>query len=988
MYKRVFSVWLLLGMVSFGFSQAVGKLSGVVKDKTTGEPLPGVNVVLQETFLGASTDVDGFYVILNVPAGTYTVSFSYIGYKPVEVTNVRVVTDITKRLDLEMEPTTIELDQAIVVVAERPFFEVGATNTVRVLDSQDIERIPIKGVNSIVAVNAGVVKQDGSGGETDNATINVRGGRGNETLLVVDGVPYNDLLFGNAAGTIPDNAIEQISSQLGGFSAKYGSAQSGVINVITKSGGVKYSGGLEGISSQVTDDYGYNSFNGSLSGPLWPGNRTLSFFGIYEYVDTDDDNPRAIDLVIPATTYRSGNFERQFPAVNSPTLPNNESIVRRFTGKIDASLFEKFKLTLSTGGSFRDARDYIATYAKNNSYHNPRIDEDVVSGSLKISNVLNETTFWDATVRYKFLRNYTGDGVWFDNLDAYGDTLANQQRFPHIDFFRTRTSPITGQTVRPIQGSRQTQDNIGVYFDEGRVSNLFRKYTIETMGGDFNFTKQIAKHLVEFGGTLERNTVRYYNISPAVLAIGLRDNPLTPQNEQQSTLRRYLRADPIFYGYDIFGNEIDNTSYLTTEGGEPIEQAAPPQPIIAALYLQDKIEFQDFILNLGVRWDYYNPDFHRFRDPFNLFGAGDPSKLDPEDLEDAPAENYLSPRLGFAFPVSQYTVFHAQYGIFRQAPRLLDVYTAWSYFDDLLSDDNFQVNNGYLQSESTTQYEFGFNQQFGNVASLDITAYYKNVKGLTNVIRKEFLRGQDTLVYLSANNTDFGTIKGLALSFNLRRLGPFSTKIDYTLALSEGTGSSQSSSFTAAFRNTNGETPKTIAPLDFDQRHTLTAILDVRAGKGEGPAIGGLRILENSGANFVISYNSGRPYTPLAFESVLPGAASNQGDVTQFINSATAPSNFRIDLKLDKQINVGRMAFIPYLWVQNLLDRKNVIDVYQSTGEPDNTNWLNTTEGQQILNGLSEENRQAFISDYRSLERNPVNYGIPRLIRLGLKMKF
>jgi outer membrane receptor protein involved in Fe transport len=541
MYKRLLSAVLLLGLVSFGFGQAVGKLSGVVKDRETGEPLPGVNVVIQETFLGASTDVDGYYVILNVSAGTHTVSFSYIGYQSVEVENVRVVIDITKRLNMELEPTAIELEDAVVVVAERPFFEVGATNTVRVLDSEEIERVPLKGVNSIVAVNAGVVIQDGSGGETDNAEINVRGGRGNETLFVVDGVPYNDALFGDPVGTIPDNAVEQISTQLGGFSAKYGSAQSGVVNIVTKSGGSKYNGGIEAITSQITDDYGYNLINASLSGPLWPGNKTFSFFGIYEYGENDDENPRAIDLNIPATTYRvekshqSGEFYvREFPGVQSTILPDNASIVRRFTGKIDASLFEKLKLTWSGSGSSRDYRTYTDTYAKNNSYHNLRHEDNVLSSSLKISHVLNETTYWDAVVRYKWLRHREGDGAWFDNVDAYGDTLANQERFPHLDFFRSHVDPATGNTVSAIQGSRQTQDEIGIYFDEGRVNNRWRKYTIETFGGNFNFVKQWEKHLIEIGGTLEQNKVRYYNIAPTVLAIGLRDNPQTDSQKRKT----------------------------------------------------------------------------------------------------------------------------------------------------------------------------------------------------------------------------------------------------------------------------------------------------------------------------------------------------------------------------------------------------------------------------------------------------------------------
>ena len=111
---------------------------------------------------------------------------------------------------------------------------------------------------------------------------------------------------------------------------------------------------------------------------------------------------------------------------------------------------------------------------------------------------------------------------------------------------------------------------------------------------------------------------------------------------------------------------------------------------------------------------------------------GDDGKLTPNDFEKAPAESYLSPRIGFAYPVSEMTVFHAQYGVFRQRPRYFDLYDSWVNLDDLESMDGQGQNLGHLEMESTTQYEFGFKQQIGNVASLDITAYYKNVRGLTN----------------------------------------------------------------------------------------------------------------------------------------------------------------------------------------------------------------------------------------------------------------
>ena len=131
--QRLYFAILLMIFPALLFA-ASGKLSGVVLDASTGDPLIGVNVIIEGTTLGASTDIDGYYVILNVPAGNYNVNFNYIGYRSTTVENVRVVPDITKRLDIDLEETSLELGEQIVVTADRPFFESGATNTVRVLE--------------------------------------------------------------------------------------------------------------------------------------------------------------------------------------------------------------------------------------------------------------------------------------------------------------------------------------------------------------------------------------------------------------------------------------------------------------------------------------------------------------------------------------------------------------------------------------------------------------------------------------------------------------------------------------------------------------------------------------------------------------------------------------------------------------------------------------------------------------------------------------
>ncbi len=929
------------------FAGTTGKLAGLIRDKDTGEPLVGANVVLVGTTWGAATDVDGYYVILNVPAGTYTVEVNYIGYKTVRIENVRIVPDITKQLNVDMEATTLQ-GQVIEVVAEKPFFEKTATNTINVIDAKDIEKIPLKGISQMVGLSAGVVMTEGSGGETGNAALFVRGGRSSETKIIIDGIPYDNNLFGGNSGTIPDNAVEQVSAQLGGFSAKYGNAQSGVINIVTKTGSLqKYEGSFEALSSELTDPYEYNSVNMTLGGPLRMISKRLSFFASYEYINTGDDRPSAVPVEIPSA------------GINEDKKPNAGSKVTRFTTKLSLD-YEKIKMSLTATGSFRERNAYVHSYAKANWDHNPFQQQFVSGVSFKFSHFLTDKFFYDLTLFYRQNEWEEGDGLWFDQLYSYGDTTAN----------RAKGINLKDQGVNPGLDDNQ------VFYKAGNIDDFYRYYIIKTLGADLNFTYQWKKHLIEFGGEFKQEIIRYFSLSPMALAL----RAFEPSKWTKDEI--WANALPLFYGYTVDYRENDNDTYKTIEG-TLWEFPGPKKPVVGGVYLNDKIEFQNFVLNAGLRLDYFDPATKRVKDLHNVLGFGNPSLLDQADFEDANVEMYVSPRLGFAFPITDKTVFHAQYGIFRQTPRYFDLYYRWIRVKRLERDQLFTIRSGQLHMETTTHYEFGFNQQIGNVASVDLTAFYKNVRGLTNIVAVKSLRGQDTIQYMTPLNTDFGTIKGLTLGLDVRRVGPVSARVDYTLSVAEGTGSSQTSSFVAAFRNPDHEVPKSIAPLSFDQRHTLTSTISLNYGKGEGPALYGTKLLERTSTNLLISYNSGRPYTPLEFVDLTKGS-TNYGSVTYYVNSAYGPSNFRIDLKWQKEFDITKdVTGAVYVWVQNLTDRDNAIYVYPSTGAPDNTAYLETPEGR--ARALDNPD---FASDYKALEKNPANYGIPRMIRLGFRVKF
>lgn len=270
-----------------------GKINGTITDSENGNALPGVNVILDGTSMGAATDPNGEFYILNVDPGLYDVKLSFIGYAEVTIENVRVTKDLTTNLyTLKMSPEAIAGEE-VVVTADKPLIEINATNEVRVVRSEDIKNLPIRGYQNIVALQTSVV-QDG-----DN--LHVRGGRSEEVGFYVDGVNVSDPFSLTRTGGIPNISIEEVSFQAGGFGAEYGSANAGIVNTSTKTGSNKlqFTGeSLSDVGSTTPSadrnqlySYGHKLVSGSLGGPI-PVLDFIRYYGALEYTE-EDDTPSA-----------------------------------------------------------------------------------------------------------------------------------------------------------------------------------------------------------------------------------------------------------------------------------------------------------------------------------------------------------------------------------------------------------------------------------------------------------------------------------------------------------------------------------------------------------------------------------------------------------------------------------------------------------------------------------------------------------------------
>ena len=232
------------------FGQGLGKLSGIIKDKKTGEGLPGVNIFIKGTYYGSAADMNGNYNISNINPGNYDVEASIIGYKVLLKTGLQIKSDEITTLDFIMEETVLAFGEDVLVMGKKPLFDVDETASVARVRREDIENKVVSSVEDILSEQLGVSSQDNE--------IHIRGGRIDESMFVVDGFSVKDPLSGYSGNLFVNaDAIEELEIVTGGYNPEYGQAMSGVVNIKLKEGRDHY----EGAFKYSSDRLFFESFN-------------------------------------------------------------------------------------------------------------------------------------------------------------------------------------------------------------------------------------------------------------------------------------------------------------------------------------------------------------------------------------------------------------------------------------------------------------------------------------------------------------------------------------------------------------------------------------------------------------------------------------------------------------------------------------------------------------------------------------------------------
>ncbi|WP_020538294.1 TonB-dependent receptor [Lewinella cohaerens] len=356
-------------------------------------------------------------------------------------------------------------------------------------------------------------------------------------------------------------------------------------------------------------------------------------------------------------------------------------------------------------------------------------------------------------------------------------------------------------------------------------------------------------------------------------------------------------------------------------------------------------------------------------------------EFNPESsFKDYEVQFNVMPRLAFSFPISDKANFFAHYDVLVQRPNSSTIATALDYFYFVERTGSQTFSNASLRPERTVDYEVGFQQALTQSSAIKISAYYKEMRDMIQL--RTFFPVPIVGQYTTFDNQDFGTVKGFSFGYDLRRTRNLTLNANYTLQFADGTGSDTESQRGL----TNRGNLRTLFPLNFDERHRFNLVADYRFPQESGPRVAGAYILANAGINFQAVAVSGRPYTAKQVAQELGGVGTIGA-----INGSRKPWNTTINLRIDKNFDIGdKLGLNVYLRISNVLDTRNIINVYSVTGDPEDDGFLRSSFGQDQIESISGSQREieAYLASYQWRLLNSDFYSLPRRLFIGAIMDF
>ncbi len=967
---------VLLVFVGGLWAGTTGKITGRVVDAETGEPLVGANVVVEGTRMGAATDLDGYYIILNVPPGEYTLVVSYVGYQTKKIQGVVVEADRTTEINVELstEVVTTEVVEVVetrITEAMRP----DVTQSLDVVKMADVKEQAVQTVEDVIGQQAGVVI-------SPTGQIHVRGSRPGEVVYVVDGAVVMDPYTRASDIEIPLSAIQEASFSKGGFGAEYGNAAAAVFNIITREGRDRYEANVEyrarpmfldaergdrvlkkakfyydlpigpvvstpgriddfitvgdGVPEVLNAEYagkdwntGYRRFLFGVGGPF-PGLPDLKFYvsgdllnsnGRFPGFPTNQDGMQWKFTWTPSAKlkfFTSGmyNFRTNVPYSSvwrlAPSGTNTVTSLRKQFVFGFNYLFNPTTYLEVRGGRFvtylkwEDSEDLdkdgIDDWTDLDGDQRPEVDPGWLE-YLLASGYLNEQQYNDLIAGAREENGRIELNAYWWEVDGLYPSFVFQRN--NIDFLLVEfVNPQTGQREQAYVPTFWIQDDI-LLFGEDTVRD-FRVVS------DPEMDSLVANQYIPDAWTRDRDV--WHEDSSVIWSF---------RADFVSAFKRIhtFKTGVEFRQHEIWRNDIDYAS-----GGNIYVDIVHAKPREFAYYIQDKIEYEGLVANVGVRFDYFDPNalYPKVLDEdptylisvidFRRYPEGGPQAVDSSKLVRATPKWLVSPRIGISHPFTERDVLHFTYGYYFQIPQMARLYANMTYWFT----GAFPIlGNPNLRPEQTISFEVGFRHAFDPYTMIDVTAFQKDIKDL---IQSNMVRLPNQLNVTTFLNFDFASSRGLEFEFERLYGAPFlpdfNLRANLTLMRATGTFSNPADRYALQWAGIplafNEE-----RPLDWDRPIQVNVILGYRK-KLDRPLGGGVN-LASIGGTLTYQYHSGDPWSP---------PIRDRARALEQMNSLRLPPVSSTDFHAYLTFGLGQVGQLRlYTNIYNLFNNRSVIAV-------------------------------------------------------------
>lgn len=914
-----FLLLLLCSSTLLAANGTTGKIAGTVTDSRTNEKLFGVNITLEGTTIGATTDAEGYYSIINVPPGTYRVRASYVGYAPTVIANVRVDIDQTTTINVALTEQVIS-GQEVIVVAQRPVVQKDVSSSRANISSGEISALPVTQVISVVGLQAGVQGME------------VRGSGSDQVAFMVNGFTLRDERDNSPYTAISVLAVQNIQVQTGGFNAEYGNIRSGIVNATTSEGlKDKYTVGVQvryspparkyfGIAPNDPNSYWIRPFiddavawTGTTNGAWdrWTQDQYRPFEGWNSVAQklltnndpTDDLSPQAAQKLFLWQHRKDFNIKNPdvdldftlggpFPVISEELYGLRFFFSYRSTntqymyplsrdGVTDWSA--NLKLTADIGTGMKLTGEYL-TGQNQATDRNQTGVYGSFSDPASIGNASNRVSYIDARI---FTYNYWGQNqVDRDNLALKFTHVLSNLTFYEVSAQRFRSSYRTGPG--------QTRDTArtylfgdGFYVDEAPFGWFGNPGNYSTTGIDG------LRMAIGMSNARDTSKLTTYTVK------GDFESQLNRYNKMKAGLELTTTTNEVNYGsFDEVLPSGRTTSTWTTH------------PVRFSAYLQDKLEYEGMIANFGVRYDLshaggewydYDPFTKSFKGP-NSYGIDTVLAKNPTSVV-----NTLSPRLGVSFPITEDAKLFFNYGHFRSMPLPENLYLIRH---ETSTKDIVRLANPNLPLPKTVAYELGFERNLFDEYLLRVAAYYKDVSNQSTLVN--YIGISNIPNYSVTKDWSYEDIRGFELTLNKTRGDWVQGFVNYTYLVqtSGNFGRPRYFQFVPDQKNDEQTNPVITRPIP---RPYGRMNLIFSTPQDFGPSVGGIPVLGDWQASLLGRWNSGFWFTWVG-----------GGSYPDVVNNIQWRSTYGLDARISKSFRFGGVQVVLFADINNVLNRKEL----------------------------------------------------------------